>query len=70
MKNFLITERVKVTLRGEAFNLFNHPEVWGINTGFSGDNPGSGLSASDGNFGSANSYRDARTLQMALRFSF
>jgi hypothetical protein len=73
MKNFAITaERVKLTYRLEVFNLFNHPELWAINTGFSGDNPGSGLSASDGQFGqpAGNGYRDPRTIQMALRFSF
>jgi hypothetical protein len=70
MKNFHITETIKTTFRCEVFNLFNHPQVWGINTGFSGDNPGSGISASNRNFGQASSYRDARTLQLALRFSF
>lgn len=70
MKNFAITERVKLTFRAEVFNLFNHTQVWGINTGFSGDNPGSGLSATDGAFGQPNSFRDARTLQLALRLAF
>ena len=70
MKNFNITERVRATLRCEVFNLLNHPQVWGINTGFSGDNALSGISSSAANFGQANSYRDARTLQLAARFSF
>jgi hypothetical protein len=70
MKNFFITETAKFTYRCEVFNLINHPQPWGYNTGFSGDNPGSGLSASDVNFGQASSYRDARTIQMALRFAF
>jgi len=70
MKNFLITESVKATLRCEVFNLFNHPQVWGINNSFSGDNPGSGISNSAANFGQANAWRDARTLQLALRFAF
>jgi len=73
MKSFAITpERVKMTLRFEVFNLFNHPELWAINTGFAGDNPGSGLSASDGQFGqpASNGYRDARTLQLSGRIAF
>jgi hypothetical protein len=70
MKNFSISEAAKLTFRCEVYNLFNHPQVWGVNTGFSGDNPGSLISASDGNFGQANAWRDARTLQLALRFQF
>lgn len=70
MKDFAITEKAKLTFRFEIYNLFNHPEPWGMNTGFSGDNPGSGLSASDGNYGYMNAFRDARTLQLALRFAF
>jgi hypothetical protein len=70
MKNFAITEGTKLTFRAEAFNLFNHTQVWGINNGFSGDNPLSGLSTGSANFGQFNSFRDARTLQLALRLAF
>jgi len=72
MKNFNFTEAVKATFRCEVYNLFNHPELWAVNSGFSGDNPGSGLSASDLSFGqpASNGYRDARTIQLALRFAF
>jgi hypothetical protein len=72
MKSFNFTEQAKLTFRFETFNLFNHPEVWNMNNGFSGDNPGLGLSASSGQFGqvASNGYRDARTIQLALRFAF
>jgi hypothetical protein len=70
MKNFNITESAKATLRCEVFNLFNHPQVWGVNTTFNADNPLSGNSTSNATFGQANSWRDARTLQLALRFAF
>ena len=70
MKNFSIVEKAKLTFRCEVFNFFNHPQPFGVNTGFSGDNPGSGISASAKTFGQINSYRDARTLQLVLRFAF
>lgn len=70
MKNFLVTESVRITFRCEIYNLFNNAQPWGVNTGFSGDNPGSGISAGDSSFGQINAYRDARTLQLALRFAF
>ena len=70
MKNFSIVEKAKATFRCEVFNFFNHAQPWGLNNGFSGDNPGSGLSNSAKNFGQINAYRDARTLQLALRFQF
>lgn len=70
MKNFDFGEKAKLTFRAECFNLFNHTQVWGINTGFGGDNPGSGISANNANFGQPSSFRDARILQLALRFAF
>jgi hypothetical protein len=70
IKNFAITEAMKVAFRCEVFNLFNHPQVWGLNTGFSADNPGGSISSSNKNFGQPNAFREARILQLALRFSF
>ncbi len=70
IKNFAITESMKAAFRCEVFNLFNHPQIWGINTGFSADNPGGAISSSNQNFGQPNAWREARTVQLALRFSF
>jgi len=70
IKNFAITESTKVALRCEVFNLFNHPQIWGLNTGFSADNPGGSISSSNKNFGQPNSWRESRIMQLALRFSF
>lgn len=70
IKNFAIRENMRVTFRAESFNLFNHTQIWGINNGFTGDNPGSGISANTKNLGQPNAFRDARILQLALRFSF
>ena len=70
IKNFAITETAKVAFRCEVFNLFNHPQIWGIDTGFSADNPGGNISSSNNKFGQPNSWREARILQLALRLSF
>jgi hypothetical protein len=70
IKNIAITERAKVTFRAEFFNLFNHAQVWGINTGFSADNPGGLISSSVQNLGQPSSFREARIIQLALRFAF
>ncbi len=70
IKNFAITETMKAALRFEFFNLLNNAQIWGINTSFSGDNPGSGISASNKAFGVPNSFREARIIQLAARFSF
>jgi hypothetical protein len=81
LKNFLITEKVKVVYRFEVFNIFNHPEIWGLSgvngtgqgtgAGFVGLGPGLHINAAnDATFGQVNSWRDPRNIQMALRFEF
>jgi hypothetical protein len=70
IKNFRLSERMNLAYRFEVFNVANHPEIWAIDTTFNGDNPLSGLSTTDRTFGQPNSWRDQRTIQMALRFSF
>ncbi len=69
-KDFNFTETIKLTFRCEVFNLFNHPQAWGMNNTFAGDNPGSGISTTAATFGQINSWRDQRTIQLALRFAF
>ncbi len=76
IKNFNITEGIKVVYRFEVFNVFNHPEIWGLSGinnggGFVGLGPGLGInSQNDATFGQVNAWRDQRTIQMALRFQF
>lgn len=81
IKNFAITERMKLVYRFEVFNVFNHPQIWGLSgvaatgaglsSGFTGLGPGLGINAAnDATFGQVNAWRDQRTIQMALRFEF
>ncbi|MEZ5400629.1 MAG: carboxypeptidase regulatory-like domain-containing protein [Bryobacteraceae bacterium] len=60
IKTFPIVERVKLQLRGEAFNLFNHAIFNGPDTG-----------ATSRNFGTVTSQSNLpRTIQLALRLTF
>ena len=70
MKNFQLGEGAKLTFRCEVFNVLNHPQIWSLNTGFTGDNPGSSISSSVKNFGTPSNFREARIVQLALRLAF
>jgi hypothetical protein len=70
MKNFRIREGMMLTYRCEVFNVLNHPQIWTLNTSFSADSPGGPISAGTKNFGTPSAWREARMIQMALRFSF
>jgi hypothetical protein len=72
-KKFFITERIKLTFRAEAFNLFNHP-IFANPSGSIGSNPAS-PSASFGRITSilntgAVGTGTPRRLQFALRLDF
>lgn len=62
-KNFSLTERLVYTIRGEAYNLFNHTNLGLPNTNVNGNNPGviTGLAYPGQNM---------RRLQFAMRLQF
>ena len=59
-KSFPLTERVRFTLRGEFFNLFNHANF---------SLPGANVSAPN-TFGIINNAGDPRILQLGARLTF
>src|SRR5262245_11658641 len=70
-KNTKISERITTQLRLETFNTFNHTQWAGINTGISGANPGSQVTAATrGTSGQVNSTRDPRNIQIGLKIYF
>ena len=70
-KDFAIREKIKFSIRGEAFNLTNSP--W---FGYGDNGAGVGVNASTGTFGKANASpvydqgNDPRVIQVAARFAF
>ncbi len=70
-KNTKITERVTTQLRFEFFNVWNHTQWSGVNTGVTAANPGAPVtSGTIGTSGQVNSTRDPRSLQMAMKLYF
>ena len=61
-KGFAITERYNVKIGAQAFNLLNHPNVLGLNTGWS--------PTGQSTFGTASSYGDPREMQFYARVNF
>jgi hypothetical protein len=66
-KNFLLTEKLKLQFRVEAFNAPNHVNLGFPNTGFSPGAAGTNTSAA---FGRITSARDPRQMQLSLKLIF
>ncbi|MBA3441104.1 MAG: carboxypeptidase regulatory-like domain-containing protein [Pyrinomonadaceae bacterium] len=58
-KNFALNERLRLQLRGDLFNAFNHTSFSSVNT-----------TITSGNFGRFTATRGARVVQLNMRFSF
>ena len=58
-KDFAIREHTSIEFRGELFNIFNHPNFNGLQTGYGA-----------GNFGALTSAADPRIVEFALRLQF
>ena len=67
IKNTRIVERFNLQFRTEMFNFMNHVNLGAPNTSFS---PGPNGFNQSGSFGVITSARDARTIQMSLKFMF
>jgi hypothetical protein len=67
LKSVLVTERVNLQLRAEAFNVFNHVNLGLPNSGFVAGPDGKN---SSGSFGVITSARDPRQIQLGLKVRF
>ena len=70
-KNFNFTESIRLQLRLETFNTFNHTQPATINTTF--NSPSAGLPPSHGTVGSSGQitgYRDPRNVQLGVKLYF
>jgi len=70
MKNFKITEAVKLQFRFEALNLINHPNFDGINTDVNSGSFGKAQTLVGLLTGSCASCAPARRLQLGARVVF
>jgi hypothetical protein len=66
-KNIPITERWRAQFRWEMYNIFNHTQFDGVDTGARFDSLGRQINA---RFGQITSARNAREMQLSLRVEF
>jgi hypothetical protein len=66
-KSFQIIERLRLQIRGEAFNIANHPNFLPPNGAFV---PGTNGLNSSGTFGTITAARDPRIIQVAMKLIF
>ena len=66
-KNVQVSEKIKIELRGEAFNVFNMVNLGNPNTTFQ---PGTDGRNNNPNFGRITTAREARRLQLGVRLNF
>jgi Carboxypeptidase regulatory-like domain/TonB-dependent Receptor Plug Domain len=70
-KNFNFTESVRLQLRLETYNTFNHTQPAAINTVFNSNAIGQAPTATTvGNSGLVTGYRDPRNIQLGLKLYF
>lgn len=70
-KNTQLSEKVRLQLRFEFFNVFNHTQFAAVNTGISVPNPGQAVTqATRGRTGEVTSTRDPRTMQLGAKLYF
>jgi hypothetical protein len=70
-KNFAVTERARIQLRAEFFNLLNHTSFNGFgNSVFIVNNSGGVTTTRNGGFGVLNSDRGPRQIQFGIKLNF
>ncbi len=70
-KNFIFTESMRIQLRFEAYNVFNHTQWANVNNGLNAPTNGTPFSgANAGSSGQITSARDPRQLQFGGKFYF
>jgi Carboxypeptidase regulatory-like domain len=69
-KEFLVKERFKFEIRLDAFNALNHTQFNGVNSTANFASPGSTVITNPNVFGTVNSVRPPRNMQLSARFQF